>query len=480
MLLEELLREIGRECPFGGAEIVRVTDQFEKVVPGSLYVAVEGKRRDGHDLVRQALENGAVAAVTGRSVGCDREIVVRDPRAAYSGLCAAFYGHPDRSMQVIGITGTNGKTSTAVYLKTILERAGCPCGLIGTLGCGAGEDLTDSGYTTPASDTFFAALREMADAGCRYCAAEISSQALSQARADAARFSLGVLTNIGTDHLDYHGKLSDYVAAKSRLFRLSDTALLNADDAYCEPIAAQAGLASYYSYSIKGNYADYMVRHRKVTGSGQCFVITSGGQTVSLSLPPVCDFTVYNVLAAVAAANLLGVPLKQAAASLRELPQVKGRMQRIESMGLTVYIDFAHTPEALAGVLKGLRRMKRGRLIVVFGCGGDRDRGKRPEMGRIACAYADSVIVTSDNPRSEDPEDVIAQIVAGTAGRGCVFTQPDREKAIALAVNQASPGDTVLIAGKGHEEYQIVSGRKVYFSDEAVVRKLLGIEKTAV
>ena len=480
MLLKDLLSEIGRESPSGGAEIVRVTDQFENVVPGSLYVAVEGKRRDGHALVRQALENGAVAAVTGRSVGSDREIVVRDPRIAYSLLCAAFYGHPDRELSVIGITGTNGKTSTAVYLRTVLERAGRPCGLIGTLGCGTGEALADSGYTTPESDVFFASLREMAESGCRYCAAEISSQALSQARVDAARFSLAVLTNVGTDHLDYHGRMADYVTAKSRLFRLADVALLNADDAYCEQIAAEAGLTSYRTYSVKGNYADYMVRRRRVSRGGQSFVIAHGGTTVPMSLPPVCDFTVYNVLAAVAAADLAGVPVARAAASLRELPQVKGRMQRIEAMGVTVYIDFAHTPEALAGVLRGLRRMKRGRLIAVFGCGGDRDRGKRPEMGRIACAYADSVIVTSDNPRTEDPERIIAQIVAGTAGHGSVFTQPDREKAIALALNQASPGDTVLIAGKGHEEYQLVADKKICFSDEAVVRRLLGAEITAV
>ena len=476
MLLRDLLSEIGQECPFGDAEVASVTDQFEKVVPGSLYVAVEGKRRDGHILVRQALESGAVAAVTGRSVGSGREIVVRDPRAAFSGLCAAFYGHPDRALSLIGVTGTNGKTSTAVYLRTVLERTGRRCGLIGTLGCGAGEDLTDSGYTTPESDTFFASLRTMADAGCRYCAAEVSSQALSQERVSAARFTLGVLTNVGTDHLDYHGRMSEYVAAKSRLFRLSDLALLNADDAYCGQIAAQAGLTSYRTYSVKGSYADYMVKQRRATREGQRFVIAHGSETVPAALPAVCDFTVYNVLAAAAAAHLAGVPLAEAVGALRELPQVRGRMQRISAAGVTAYIDFAHTPEALAGVLKGLRRMTQGRLITVFGCGGDRDKGKRPEMGRIAAAYSDTVIVTSDNPRTEDPGAIIAQIMAGVPAKSSVFAQPDRAKAIALAVNQAAPGDTILIAGKGHEEYQIFSGGKVHFSDEAEVRRLLHAE----
>ena len=473
MLLSELLKEIGRESPFGDAEIVRVTDRTEAVVPGSLFVAVEGKTLDGHTLVARALEKGAAAAVTGRKLGTGKEIVVWDPRSAFSALCAAFYGHPDKKLRLIGITGTNGKTSTAVYLRALLTRTGRPCGMIGTLGCGVGDELTDSGYTTPGSDAFFAALRQMAEAGCGYCAAEISSQALSQARVDAASFVLGVLTNIGRDHLDYHGKLSEYVAAKSRLFRLSETALLNADDAYCEQIASLSGLTAGLTYSVRGNYADYMVRGRRESASGVRFEIVRGKERATFALPPVCEFTVYNVLAAVAAAHIMGVPLRESACALRELPPVKGRMQRISAAGVDVYIDFAHTPEALTAALKGLRRMTKGRLTAVFGCGGDRDRGKRPEMGRAAVAYADTVIVTSDNPRGEDPDAIIAQVTAGMPPKSHVFTQPDREKAIALAIHQASPGDVILVAGKGHEEYQIVSGEKIPFSDEAVVRRLL-------
>lgn len=473
MLLSELLKEIGRESPCGDAEILRVTDRLDAVLPGSLFVAMEGKTLDGHTLADQALEKGAFAVVTGRSLGKGREIVVRDPRAAFSALCAAFYGHPDRELRLIGITGTNGKTSTAEYLRTLLTRTGRTCGLIGTLGCGVGDELTDSGYTTPGSDAFFAALRQMADGGCGYCAAEISSQALSQARAEAASFALGVLTNIGRDHLDYHGKLSEYVAAKSRLFRLSETALLNADDAYCEQIASLSGLTAGLTYSVRGNYADYMVRGRRESASGVRFEIVRGKERAPFALPPVCEFTVYNVLAAVAAAHCMGVSLEEAATALKDLPPVKGRMQRIGAAGVDVYIDFAHTPEALTAALKGLRRMAKGRLTVVFGCGGDRDRGKRPEMGRAAAAFADTVIVTSDNPRGEDPEAIIAQVTAGMPPKSHVFTQPDREKAIALAIHQAAPGDVILVAGKGHEEYQIVSGGKIPFSDEAVVRRLL-------
>ena len=476
MILNELLREIGAGCAFGDAEVAAVTDKPEDVVPGSLFVAVEGGRFDGHSAVNDALSRGAVAAVTQRSLGTCREIVVPDTRRALSCLCAAFYGHPDRALRLIGVTGTNGKTSTAEYLKTVLERTGRRCGVIGTLGCGIADERDDSGYTTPESGAFFAALRRMADAGCGYCVAEVSSQALSQSRADAARFALGVLTNVGTDHLDYHGSFSVYVEAKSRLFRLSDRALLNADDAYCEQIAAQAGLTEYDTYSVRGCYADYMMKNIRRRGETAEFIIAGLRETADMRIPAACDFTLSNVLAAVAAAAVLGVRIEEAARALSELPPIKGRMQKISSAGVTAYVDFAHTPEALSGALRGLKRLARGRLIAVFGCGGDRDPGKRPEMGRIAAAYADVVIVTSDNPRGEDPLHIIEDILAGVKNKGAVFAQPDREKAIALAVNKAVPGDIILIAGKGHEEYQLAAGRKTAFSDADVVRKLLCAE----
>ncbi len=472
MLLSELLKEIGRDCPFGDAEILRVTDRAEDAGPGSLFVAVEGRRCDGHALAGLALKNGAAAVVAGKSAGTDREIVVPDPRLAFSYLCAAFYGHPDRALALTGVTGTNGKTTTAVYLRAVLDRAGCRCGLIGTLGCGAGETLEDSGYTTPASDAFFAALRRMEEEGCGACAAEVSSQALSQARVDAARFRLGVLTNIGRDHLDYHGSMGEYVAAKSRLFRLSETALLNGDDPYLGQIKTLARRSDCLTYSVKGNPADYAIKDRQTGRDGERFRIVRGREAALFMLPPVCEFTVYNVLAASAAAHLLGVPLETAAQALREPPPVKGRMQKLSAKGVDVYIDFAHTPQALSAALRGLRRITAGKLTVVFGCGGDRDRGKRPEMGRAA-AFADRVIVTSDNPRGEDPEAIIAQVTAGIPENKELTVQPDRARAIAAAVEAAAPGDAVLIAGKGHEEYQIVSGGKIPFSDEAVVRTLL-------
>ncbi|MBQ6118628.1 MAG: UDP-N-acetylmuramoyl-L-alanyl-D-glutamate--2,6-diaminopimelate ligase [Clostridia bacterium] len=356
-----------------------MTDIVEEVRPGSLFVAVEGGRNDGHLLVRQALERGAAAVVTGRRTGAENEIVVEEPRKALGLLCAGFYGHPDRRLKLIGITGTNGKTTTAEYLKTLLERTGRRCGVIGTLGCGAGEERTETGYTTPGAPAFFAALRRMADAGCGYCAAEVSSQALSQYRVEAATFSLGVLTNLGRDHLDYHGTPAAYAEAKSRLFRLSEAALLNADDACLGQMAAAAEDKPCFTYSVKRRDADFCVTELWETSEGFDFTVAAAGEKARLRLPAVCGFTVYNALAAVAAATLCGVPLRQAAAALDPLPEVKGRMQRISGGGIAVYIDFAHTPEALSGALRGLRRTE-GRIITVFGCGGGRDRGKRPRI----------------------------------------------------------------------------------------------------
>ena len=473
MLLRELLKEIGRECPSGGAEITSVTDIVENVRRGSLFVAVEGSRRDGVTSVKQALARGAAAVVTGRRTGAENEMVVEDPRKALGLLCAAFYGHPDRELRLIGITGTNGKTTTAEYLKVLLERTGRRCGVIGTLGCGAGEERTETGYTTPGAPAFFAALRSIADAGCGYCAAEVSSQALSQYRVAAASFSLGVLTNLGRDHLDYHGTPAAYAEAKSRLFRLSEAALLNADDACCGQMAAAAAGKPVYTYSVAGKDADFRVTHLRAEQEEMCFTIVHRNEAARMRVSAVCGFTVYNLLAAVAAAVLCGVPLTEAARALAEPPRVKGRLQTVRAAGVTVLIDFAHTPEALSAVLRGLRQ-KEGRLITVFGCGGDRDRGKRPRMGSVAAALSDKVIVTSDNPRGEPPEQIIEDILSGIPDRAAVITEPDRARAIALAVGLASPGDRILIAGKGHEEYQIVSDQKIPFSDEAVVKGLLG------
>lgn len=471
--LSSLLREVGMAGSFGDTEITRVTDKAENVVPGSLFVAVKGGNTDGHELVGAALARGAAAAVTQQDTGSGREIPAGDTRKLYGSLCAAFAGHPDRTLRVIGITGTNGKTTTAEYLRHILETAGHKCGVIGTFGTRIDTAVIPNGYTTPSPDVLFAGLADMAREGCEYCVMEVSSQALAQARADAVRFRLGVLTNIGSDHLDYHGGMENYVKAKSRLFRLSDSALLNADDAYCEEIAENAGLRSFSTYSVRGGCADIMAKNIRLKENGTDFTLIAGRQSAGTSIPSICRFSVSNALAAASAAIKEGFDPEKTAEALRTLPRVRGRMDRFSSGGISVWVDFAHTPEALTAVLSSLSAVNRGRMITVFGCGGGRDKKKRPAMGAAAAAYSDVVILTEDNSRHEDVRDIIRDIRSGIDKKTDVFVCPDREKAIGLAIGKAVPGDTVLVAGKGHENTIVSNGEKRFFSDEETVKKYL-------
>lgn len=474
MKLNELMNEAGFPGNYPETEISFVTDNSDEVTKDSLFVAVEGRNGDGHEKTAQAFEKGAATAVTEKHTGCPFEITVPDSRRAYGFLCSAFYGHPEREMIFTGITGTNGKTSTASHLSHILNVNGMRCGTVGTLGVSGAENAGEPGYTTPGGHTLFSALRDMADAGCSRCVMEVSSQALAQSRTDAIGFGIGILTNIGRDHLDYHGKMKNYVEAKSRLFTMSEKALLNSDDAYAEQIAALAGLKDYATYSAKGRRADFMARDVRRIGGGTEFLLLHGTHAAQIRLESPFVFEVYNALAAFGGAVIAGVGFYEAAQALCSLPPVRGRMQKIGCAGFDVYVDFAHTPEALSAALRSLRDMTAGRLITVFGCGGERDRLKRPEMGAAAARYSDTVILTDDNPRGEDPARIIADIRSGIKSGTDVFVQRDRGKAIGLALNKASAGDTVLIAGKGHEEYILTKNGKEYFSDAQTVAALTG------
>lgn len=475
MKLNSLLNSAGitRNCP--DTEITSVTDNTENVKNGSLFVAVEGMKHDGHLMIGTALEKGAAAVVTQKRTGVSGEILVNDSRAAYSFLSAAFCGNPQKKLQIIGITGTSGKTSTAQYLSYILNKNGIRSGVIGTLGISHDGTDAESGHTTPDCSVLFPALREMADAGNTCCVMEVSSQALEQRRTAPIRFDTALLTNIGRDHLDYHGRMENYIRAKSLLFRCADKVLINSDDAYAEQIAEYAELNKYYTYCSKCGCADFMAKNVRSGRDSSEFMFINCARAAQISIDSPCGFSVYNAVAAGAAAVMAGVDFYDAAAAMCTLPQIKGRAQRIEGHGFDVYIDFAHTPDSLGAVLRSLRKNCRGKIITVFGCGGDRDKGKRPEMGASAENYSDVVIITDDNPRTEEPSSITSDILSGIKRKKDVFVQHDREKAIALALNKAAPGDVVLIAGKGHEEYMIKDTGRTYFSDEKTVNKLLGI-----
>lgn len=473
--LDSLLEELGNRKFGENIEVTSVTEKAENVKAGSLFVAVRGNDYDGNDFIGEAFEKGACAVISDSEEERGNVIKVSDARLALSFLCSAFYSHPQDEMKIIGITGTDGKTTTAEYLRYILEYAGKKCAVIGTLGVGGDGNYRDTGYTTPCAEELFYELRRLCDEGYEYCILEVSSQALAQKRVAPIAFELGIVTNIGSDHLDYHGSVEKYAAEKAKLFRQSKKALINIDDAYSFMFeAASEGKA--YLYSAKDRFADYMAKNIRFTDSGISYIILNSSNVARVKADTVAEFSVYNTLAAIAAADILGVPPSVSCKAAECLPAVKGRLEKIGGNGFDVYIDFAHTPEALGAVLRSLKRICSGRLCCVFGCGGDRDKCKRGEMGAVAENYADTLILTSDNPRGENAEDIISDILNGINNKNIVFIQPDREKAITLAMNKASVGDIVLIAGKGHEQYQIIGKEKKFFSDEFTVKRILGVD----
>ena len=457
------------------AEITLVTEESDSVVPGSIFVCVNGKNYNGHLKAFEAAAKGASLVVGEEDLNLPGYVRVPDARKAVCALSRAFFGRPDRRLKLIGITGTNGKTTTAEYIRHIMMFAGKKCGVIGTLGWACGDGRVPSERTTPDSFTFFSELKKTADSGCEVCAAEVSSQALDQCRVDCAEFDLAVLTNIGHDHLDYHKTVRDYADAKKKLFSIARAGLVNADDAYRDEFTAAAGKGCRL-YGAGANLADYSARNIKPDGrGGTSFILFDGSRLERVTVSAPGKIGVYNSLCAASACT------GTAAAALCRLPSVNGRSEMIMSPeGIRVCVDFAHTPEAMGAVLSALRESTGGKIITVFGCGGDRDATKRPVMGRTAASMSDSVILTSDNPRSEEPEKIISDIAAGIKNKTFLFKEPDRRRAIELALKKASCGDTVLIAGKGHETTQTANGISVHFSDAEAVKDILHINNSDV
>ena len=439
------------------------------VRPGTLFVALRGSRSDGHDYVEAAAARGAALVVTERELDTDLpHVVVPDTRVAASALSDAFYDHPSRSMLVAGVTGTNGKTTTTHLVRDVLEAGGLPCGVIGTLGGAFRGRRWELSNTTPLALELQELLAAMRDAGARAVAMEVSSHALALHRVDHVRFAVGALTNVTRDHLDFHGTFERYAAAKRRLFALAPKAVLNVDDAtgvaYAADLAA-AGTA-VTSYAIDAP-ADLRATDVRLEGDGSTFRV--GAREVTVALPG--RFNVRNALAAYGIALALGLDDATIVRGLAATRAVPGRMERIGAFGIDAIVDYAHTPDALENVLNAARETTRGDLIVVFGCGGDRDPGKRVQMGEIAARLADRVIVTSDNPRSEDPMSIARSIANGFDRTDIVL---DRRTAIRQAIALAQAGDTVIVAGKGHETYQIVGDETRPFDDRDEVRIAFG------
>lgn len=461
----------------GDIEVAGCACDSRRVAAGDVFVAIDGSQDDGRQHVAEAVARGACAVV------CEPPLVeagapvvaVANARETFGRLCQELAGRPSQQLKVIGITGTNGKTTTAHLVASVLSTAGIDCGLIGTLGYFDGATMEPAVWTTPPADTLARLLGRMVHNGCTHAVMEVSSHALDQARVAGMQFDAACLTNVRRDHLDYHRTLDDYRVAKSKLFRQlvpQGVAVVNADDPTSagylnrldRPVLTVGVRAAA---EISGTLVEQMV-------SEQTFLLTAGSETVPVRTRMIGLHHVYNCLEAAAIGLAYGIDLMTVVRGLESMKQVPGRLERIEcGQPFSVFVDFAHTPDALNATLTALRDVTRGRLICVFGASGERDHGKRPQMGRAVEQLADLAIITSDNPRSENPTAIIRDVLGGFESNAKTEVVPDRATAIRWALGSAAPGDCVVIAGKGHETYQIVGAQRIPFDDREVAKEWL-------
>jgi UDP-N-acetylmuramoyl-L-alanyl-D-glutamate--2,6-diaminopimelate ligase len=476
------------------AAVADIAYDSRAVKGGEIFVALKGQRADGTAFARQAIASGAVAIISEEPRPDDVTapwISVTDARRALAILATEFFGHPSRDMQVVGITGTNGKTTTAYLVASIFEAAGIRCGVLGTVVYRVGpgkDDVREAARTTPEAPELQAMLREMVDRGCGACAMEVSSHALALRRADGIRFAAGIFTNLTRDHLDFHADMDDYFRAKRRLFEMlprDAPALLNADDPRGLALVDAGGRPVTYGIQKP---ADMTTGPLTYSLAGLAFDVRTPRGTVRVRSSLVGRPNVYNILAAVATATALDMPFDAIERGISQLAGVPGRFEVVSRANdeVTVVVDYAHTDDALRNLLETARPLTSGRLITVFGCGGDRDRTKRPLMGAVAGRLSDAVVITSDNPRSEDPSRIIEEVQRGITADTRRPSDPpqtvlaivDRRAAIAKAVELARPGDLVLVAGKGHEKYQLIGDRTLPFDDVEVAREALSRRRT--
>ena len=482
MKLKEILKNIRviHTTADPETEVTGISYDSRQTLPGDLFVAVRGFEVDGHRFIPKALEKGAAAVLCEIPPEGDVPYVQTDDcRLGLALASRDFFGNPAGEMTMIGITGTSGKTTSSYLLKHLLEsKLDAKVGLIGTNGNWIGDEFLHTEHTTPESYELHRLFRRMADAGCTHVVMEVSSHSLTLERVAGITYDVALYTNLSQDHLDFHKDMADYAAAKRKLFTQSRIGLLNADDAWAD-FMLQGASCPCRTYSAERNEADLVAKDLRLTASGVRFAAVSGGQIALTKLAIPGIFSVYNALGVMAVGQALGIPLSECADAMSGARGVKGRMEVVPTDGdYAILIDYAHKPDALEKVLKTLRPVTRGRLIALFGCGGDRDHGKRPIMGKIAAELADLCVVTSDNPRTEDPQAIINDILAGMKkSTAAVQVIPDREKAIAWTIDKARPGDVILLAGKGHEDYQVVGKEKRHMDEREIVASVLAARK---
>ncbi|MDF2902557.1 MAG: murE [Bacillus sp. (in: firmicutes)] len=467
--------------PFADVEITSIENDNRKVQQGSLFICVKGYTVDGHDFAAAAVENGAVAVLAERNLELEVPvIIVKNTTRAMAVLADAFYDHPTQKLHLIGITGTNGKTTTSHLIEKIFADMGKKTGLIGTMYTKIGETIFETKNTTPESLTLQKTFKKMVDEQVEVAVMEVSSHALDMGRVHGCDYNTAVFTNLTQDHLDYHQTMEEYKRAKGLLFSqlgnafLQQTpkfAVLNVDDEATK-VYTKSTAAHILTYGIDHN-ADLRAINISMNAGGTKFDLITPMGTEKLSIQLIGKFSVYNVLASIGVALVYGVPIKQIITSIEEVKGVSGRFELVDAgQSFPVIVDYAHTPDSLENVLKTVQQFAKKRIFVVVGCGGDRDRTKRPLMAKIACTYATDPIFTSDNPRSEDPKEILKEMEAGVSGETYQVIV-DRKAAIINAINAAGPGDVILIAGKGHETYQQIGHEILDFDDRIVAKEAI-------
>jgi UDP-N-acetylmuramoyl-L-alanyl-D-glutamate--2,6-diaminopimelate ligase len=494
MKLKELIEAIGIDVDAGcDVEVTGVECDSRKIVAGGVFVAISGEHFDGADFIEAAASSGAACVVTERKVEAAqcKQVVVEDAGRAYAILSSVFFGKPSEQMRMAAVTGTNGKTTVAYLLESIFEAAGFKSALMGTVQNRYAGVVQDSTLTTPMAGELQGFLRTAANAGVTHCVMEVSSHALSQHRVDGCSFDVKVFTNLTPEHLDYHGTMENYFEEKSRLFAsecfeaASSGSVINVDDKWGSILKGKTMPSLGYSLKVEAG-ADIYPKCYALTSNGIKATLRIPGSVLTINSELVGEYNLYNIMAAVGAAYVMGIEGSMIEKGISALKLIPGRLERVRGeLGFDVYVDYAHTSDALTRTLKVLASLKKGgRLITVFGCGGNRDITKRSVMGAAAVELSEVAIVTSDNPRDEDPMDIIAEIEEGIGGvnkfdkdadvigKGYLII-PERGEAIRKAIEIARSGDIVLVAGKGHEDYQIIKGERIFFDDRVVLRESL-------
>ncbi len=472
MKLTDFLKDVPEK--FKDTEICDVTNDSRKVTAGCAFFCIIGSASDGHDYADSAVEKGASVIFVQRDLGLANQIVVPDTHKTYADACAAYFANPADSLKLIGITGTNGKTTVTYLVKSVLEQLGKKVGLIGTIQNMIGDEEIPAKNTTPEAYELHGLFRKMVDAGCEYCVMEVSSHALDQKRVNGLHFAVAGLTNISQDHLDYHGTMENYIDAKKKLFYMCDCGVFNADD-ICTDRLMDGVPCKTVTYSVLNGVSDYIAKGVNCRSDGVNFELIGDSVIGRVKLKTPGKFSVYNGLCAASMILALGFDFDSVVSALSNSVAVKGRAEVVPTgRNFTVIIDYAHTPDGIENILSTMREIKTGRLVALFGCGGDRDRTKRPKMAASTAKLADFVIVTSDNPRSEDPERIIDDVLVGLDGADVPYEViVNRAEAIKYAIETAQPDDLIVLMGKGHETYQILADKTIHFDEREVVRDAL-------